>query len=87
MPPANVKLAFHQSKATKYKLSKTNKLSVPVIQHKAGTILIEIHNLQSQLKVIKANLSTYDLGDVFEIVLSLVLLTLSSLTFYKTTLS
>jgi hypothetical protein len=69
MPP-EVKLAF-QSKATGYVLSKTNKLSVPVVQHKADTILTEIHNLQSQLKVIKSHLTTYDLGDVFEIVLPL----------------
>jgi len=66
----DAKLLF-QKNATGYVLPKTNKLSVPVVKQNTvdGTLLTEIHNLQSQLKALREHLFDFDMIDVFEIVL------------------
>lgn len=63
----DVKLAFQKS-ATGFVLSKTNKLSVPVVTNQGEAILTEIHNLSSQLQALKEHCHDYDMLDVFEIV-------------------
>ena len=54
--------------ATGYALSKSNKLSVMNLKADSEGKLQEVHHLQSQLKLLKTHLISYDMVDVFTIV-------------------
>ena len=63
------KIAFLKS-ATRYVLSKTNKLSVLTTKVDDDGILTHVHNLAAQVKVLRNHIVDHDLIDVFTIVVS-----------------
>ena len=65
--PGDIRQAFVKA-ATGYVLPKNNKLSAPQIVSADSKFLIQALNLQSQLKMIKEHMITYDIFDVMTIV-------------------
>ena len=62
-------LMSFQTKATGYVLAKHNKLQEPKeTNSKSGDILVELHNLQSQLNSLQAHCKQYDMDGVFDLV-------------------
>jgi hypothetical protein len=65
----DIKQIFVKNATSYTVLAKNNKLSVPVIKAKEDGTLARIHAVQGQLKTIKNHLNTYDIVDVFNLVI------------------
>ena len=66
--PGDVRQAFYRH-ATGYVLSKTNKLSAPKVTSDNDQFLVQVQNLQSQIKIIWNHMVQYDIADCMYVVI------------------